>query len=480
MLICYLNNTIAMKLIFHLVVGALASLIASVEATDYFVKNGGDDTASGVSFEQAWKSLDRANTARLAPGDRLYLAAGEIFTGQLTLRGESTAEGGLPPIEVRTFGPGRANVHSPEGSALVFENLGGIVVEDLIITGSGVPNMTTVGVHFRNSLTDDIKLANIRVSGLDVSGFGRAGILIEGAAPDRSRSGFENVEILNTVVHHNFRSGLEFTGVYDGPHPGMCHRHVVVRHCIAHHNSGHPEMRTHSGSGIIIADVQDGLVEGCEAYENGALCQAPKGGPVGIWAVVSDRITFRHCLSHHNRTNTLDGGGFDFDIGITNSLMEDCLSHDNDGPGFLLYTQGTAPRLFENNTVRQCISRNDGQKNDYGGFYIGHHLNPDGVRNIVIEDCRVEITATGVPNRAAITIFGAQGVHFARNQIITTGGVWFVNTYDKREAMSFDDNRFTATDDTWRLSWAGEIIENMQRWVEALAGEEPKKQDSGN
>lgn len=460
-----------MKLNFHLGVGALAILIASSGATDFYMKGGGNDEASGVSLEQAWRTLERANSAQFAPGDRLLLAAGEIFTGHLAIRGESLAEGGLPPIEVRGFGAGRANIHTPEGSALLFENIGGIVLEDLVISGPGVADTVTVGVHFRNSLPGDVKLSGIRVSGLDVSGFGRAGILIEGAAPDRSRSGFENVEILNTVVHDNFRSGLEFTGVYDGPHPGMCHRNVVVRRCIAHHNSGHPEMRTHSGSGIILADVDGGLVEGCEAYENGALCQAPKGGPVGIWAVVSDRITFRHCLSHHNRTNTLDGGGFDFDIGITNSLMEDCLSHDNDGPGFLLYTYGGAPRLFEKNTIRHCISRNDGQKNDYGGFFIGQHFNPDGVRNIVIEDCRVEITANTVPTRAAITVFGAQDVHFARNEIITTGGVWFVNANDKRDVMSFDDNRFTTTDDAWRLSWAGEIIESVQRWVEALAGD---------
>jgi hypothetical protein len=62
-------------------------------------------------------------------------------------------------------------------------------------------------------------------------------------------------------------------------------------------------------------------------------------------------------------------------------------------------------------------------------------------------------------------------VHFARNEIITTGGVWFVNANDKRDVMSFDDNRFTTTDDAWRLSWAGEIIESVQRWVEALAGD---------
>lgn len=49
-------------------------LFASVPpsaATDYFVRQNGDDGAQGTSTSAAWRTIDRVNRARLQPGDRV-------------------------------------------------------------------------------------------------------------------------------------------------------------------------------------------------------------------------------------------------------------------------------------------------------------------------------------------------------------------------------------------------------------------------
>jgi len=55
-----------------------------------------------------------------------------------------------------------------------------------------------------------------------------------------------------------------------------------------------------------------------------------------IWAYQSDRVTIQFCISHHNRSTAEDGGGFDLDGGMTNSVVQYNYSHDNFGTGYLI------------------------------------------------------------------------------------------------------------------------------------------------
>ena len=56
----------------------------------------------------------------------------------------------------------------------------------------------------------------------------------------------------------------------------------------------------------------------------------------------------------------VDGDGFDLDGGVTNSVIQYCYSHDNDGPGLMLYGYTDAGvATWNNNTIRYCVSQND-------------------------------------------------------------------------------------------------------------------------
>jgi hypothetical protein len=95
-------------------------------------------------------------------------------------------------------------------------------------------------------------------------------------------------------------------------------------------------------------------------------------GPVGIWAWDSDSVTIEHCLSYRNKTSKggEDGGGFDFDGGITNSVIQYCLSYENEGGGIGLFQYDKAGP-WENNTIRYNISINDGSVSAAkAGIYI--------------------------------------------------------------------------------------------------------------
>jgi hypothetical protein len=101
-------------------------------------------------------------------------------------------------------------------------------------------------------------------------------------------------------------------------------------------------------------------------------------GPVGIWSYESNRVTIQYCISYRNRTSNggKDGGGFDFDGGITNSLMQYCLSYENEGAGYGLFQYNSASP-WRNNTVRYCVSINDGATTEGSGSIFIWSDDPD-------------------------------------------------------------------------------------------------------
>ncbi len=68
----------------------------------------GDDAASGLGAEQAWRSLARLRDAPLAPGDTILLATGSVWREPLLLTRSGTPEA---PITVAREGTGRVAAH---------------------------------------------------------------------------------------------------------------------------------------------------------------------------------------------------------------------------------------------------------------------------------------------------------------------------------------------------------------------------------
>ena len=343
----------------------------------YYISPSGNDSHSGTSAQATWRTIDKINTIDLNPGDKVLLQGGHDYSGNLLLTAE---DAGTPkqPVVIGSYGSGRATIKAGDGSGVTVRNAGGVVVENLIVMGDDYRTNVGSGIKIINVLPNNQKLEYIRVHNVEASGFGRqkyetgysvgspngCGIVVGGYAADESKSGYRDVCITNCDVHQNEYYGILITGYYVEDPTTYANSNVYVGYCKMYDNPGDPEfLVTHSGSGILMLDVDGGMIEYCKAYNNGYDCRSRAGGPVGIWACVANNVIIQYCESHHNRTGRrADGGGFDFDGGTTNSVLQYNYSHDNDGPGYLICSYKNAPHAFRNNIVRYNISVNDGQK----------------------------------------------------------------------------------------------------------------------
>ena len=324
-------------------------------ATDYYVSAEGHDENSGLAFDQAWKSLSPIGRLKLGPGDRILLEGGQRFVGSLSFDQEDVGTES-EPITVTSYKGGRATIDAGGDHGLYAYNTAGFVIANLNFIGAGRTDNTADGVTFYTDLAGDVKLTGIRIEDVEVSGFGRSGISIGGW---NGTSGFRRVHISKSIAHDNGINGL----ILYGQKPNS-HEDVYIGHTRAYSNSGKPTEAPNSGSGILLGGVAGGLIEWSTAHDNGAEGNAG----VGIWTYDSRHIVIRHCRSFRNRTaGPTDGGGFDLDGGVTDSILEYNYSHDNDGAGYLLAQYANAP-AWSRNIVRYNVTVNDARKNDHAAI----------------------------------------------------------------------------------------------------------------
>ena len=91
-----------MKIVFITLFLALSSYLA---ATDYYVKNGGNDLAQGTSDATAWATIEKVNSrfSALNPGDRILFKKGDKFYGKIIIS-KSGISGS--PITIGAYGTG--------------------------------------------------------------------------------------------------------------------------------------------------------------------------------------------------------------------------------------------------------------------------------------------------------------------------------------------------------------------------------------
>jgi hypothetical protein len=447
----------------------------------YYVSPSGNDSHSGTSAQTAWRTIDKVNAVDLDPGDKVLFQAGHEYPGNLLLTAE---DAGTPkqPVVIGSYGSGRATIKAGNGSGITVRNAGGVVVENLIVMGDDYRTNVGSGIKIINELPNNQKLEYIRVHNVEAAGFGRkkhpapeglqtpngCGIFMGGEASDKSKSGYRNVRITNCLTYQNEYYGILTTGYWQNDPDTYANSNVYVGYCKMYDNPGDPNyFENHSGSGILMEDVNGGMIEYCEAYNNGYDCRCRVGGPVGIWAAVVNNVIIQHCESHHNRTSRQDGGGFDFDGGTTDSVMQYNYSHDNGGPGYLICSYKNAPHTFNNNIIRYNISVNDGQKRQaYGGilFWTGSP-EEDPIRNTQIYGNTIYGTS-----RPAINFWAKKGIYNTKvcnNLFITANNQKMVQGNPDKSMATFAGNAYWAVDGAFDI--AG--YKSLEAW-RAATGQE--------
>ncbi|GAA4317310.1 hypothetical protein GCM10023115_42730 [Pontixanthobacter gangjinensis] len=329
----------------------------------YFISNTGNDNNTGLSPEDAWNSIANLNEIDLQPGDQILFKGGEEFSGNLYLD-SNDANNSANPVLISSYGSGTATINAGDDFGIYAYNTSGVKIDKLIIKGSGMNLNTNSGIMFYNDLDGDIKLDLIEITNTEVYGFKDYGIVI--GAYNRN-SGYSNVLIENNRVHDCLDTGIASYGHFSSSKTGYAHSNIIVRNCEVFNIKGY-DRNKHSGNGIVLADVQNSVIEHSTVYDCGS-GNTNCGGPVGIWYWDADQVTIQYSEVYNMSSGSgCDGGGFDFDGGVTNGVMQYNYSHDNDGAGFMAGQFGGA-RPMKNITIRYNISQNDAATNG-GSVYL--------------------------------------------------------------------------------------------------------------
>lgn len=427
-----------------------------VAATDYFVREKGDDEASGISRRTAWRTIERVNDAHFRPGDRVLFEAGKSFVGNVRLTGEDAGTSNAPVV-IGSYGRGRATILAGRSNGITIENAGGVVIENLIVAGAGRTDNTGYGVACDNQLVTGERLEHLRLQNLEVHGFGMFGIWVSG-----ERSGFVNVRITGCVTRDNLRGGMEVAGRLPYDSTNYAHVDVQVSRCRAFNNSGDPTyLKNHSGSGMVLYQVDGGVIEDCEAWNNGAECRSKSGGGVGIWTCASRHVIIQHCESFANRTSGMDGGGFDLDGGCVECVLQYNYSHDNDGPGLMVYTYAYASHADRGNVVRFNISENDSRKSR---TYAGLWVRSDGPRMTGVEIYNNTVIIGPWTGQAALVHGPEVEASFRNNIFIATGAAIPLRVSQPHDRIRFENNLYWREGEPVQIVWDNRTFFDLGEW----------------
>jgi hypothetical protein len=407
----------------------------------------------------------RANRQALAPSDRLLFRAGDAFDGNLVVKVNGSPSAKYP-ITIGSYGNGKATIRAGNGTGVAVQDTGGLVVRDLMVEGKERRTNQGSGVLILNTLPGGTRLDFIRVENVEARGFGKDGIAVAGAATDNSRSGFQDVKITGCRASDNAYVGIHVYGKHDYYAKTYSNRNLAIVDCMAYENPGDPDyVDNHSGNGIMLHDVDGGLIDGSTAYGNGNLCRAKGGGPVGIWAWSTRKLIIQNCVSTRNRTGgSYDGGCFDFDGGVSESIMQYNYSAENDGAGFMVFDFGAAPFRLADNIIRFNISENDGRKNNYAGIVIKSLGEPIERVHVYHNTVFVSSSPSGRASPAAVFVDKVKDCRFHNNLLITAGGCRLFEVGHDQSGLFIQGNHYWATDNRFLIRQGAKEVSSLSDW----------------
>ncbi len=414
----------------------------------YYLSPSGNDSADGTSPQTAWRTLSRANSAILRPGDRLLLQGGHRFSGQLRL-GPKDAGNRRRPVYIGSYGTGRAVIVGTEAAGIVVVDTAGVSIAHVILVGTHRAGPASVGIQLYSGLPANHHLDHVVINGVDVSGFG-TGISM-GAA--HQAAGFRDVWISDSALHDNVSAGLASYGPkFDAAAPSYAHADVHISRIQAFGNRGDPANASkNTGNGIVLGSVRGASITWSTAHGNGGANGAPHEGPIGIWAYDCTGVVIEHSLSYGNQTaSRRDGGGFGLDQNTSNSVLQYNLAYGNAGAGFQVYSPKERASL--GNIVRFNISSGDALEtiNAAGIIVSGRVLDTAVYQNTVVMGDR-----SAGPHAALWLGKSVSGVTVRNNIFMMTSPAVIVVAQDalRPSAALLQGNDYFTTASPWTVLW---------------------------
>jgi hypothetical protein len=395
----------------------------SVGAAQYYFSADGHDQSGEGTELQPWRTIGKFNSLDLEPGDSVLFRAGDTFNGSMRLDSNDTGMDSngqlIAPIIVSSYGGGpldRASIRShPTDEALFAHNASGIELRNLEFFNGGThASNDASGIQFlldENVGSGTAHLSHIRIQNVVSRGFHRSGLSLYSAGS----AGFQDVEVMNSQFHDNQFAGIDISAAN---WTELIHRNVRIDGVTAHNNTGYAGCQPHCGHGIVVGQVDGAVIRNSVAHSNGV--DAGKGN-VGIWTWQSNDVTIERNSAYDNRSpHGGDGGGFDIDGGVTNSIVQYNVSRNNSGAGFLL-AQFSFAEPMQQNVFRYNLSVNDGAE-EYGSFTIWGQDFTSIAESALFHNNTAVVDRQVVPN--------------------SRGTVWFVNT--NHDDIDLINNLFVA------------------------------------
>lgn len=459
----------------RLVVLGLVAAGPLAAATTYYVDAiKGDDQASGTGIGQPWRSLSRAQQARLQPGDSLLLAAGVKHKGRL--RFEALAGTPESPIVIGSYqqpgqDPRTTALIDGRGTpaALALKNSRHVRVENLTLTADGGPltGPMRCGVLVEADGANEsrgITLQGLHVKGVSYHppGFVRPeadvktpngtirygwGIRFIVTGPEAK---MRDLTVTGTVIERVDHTGLKFTA----PAGGI--RDVVVENVLVSHAGG---------PGIQLSGVSGGKFARLTVDHSGSTADSRNWGRgSGLWTwgcedIVVERSRFL------NANGPGDSAGVHIDFNCRNVVVQYNLSANNAG-GFC--------EVLGNNfncAYRYNVSINDGHrvKGERGAFqegkifwlsgYVGDKQKPRGPFNTYFYNNTIYV-GDGIEAKVAVAPT-AEGVLIANNIFYLQGRSRSV-TGDQLKADR------AGADPISRVVFAGNLFLRADNWPDGL------------
>jgi len=332
--------------LFALLAGLVGLFAEPLSATDYYLDcAAGADVHDGRSPETAWRNVSKVSGTVFSPGDSILLKRGTRCAGTLAPQGSGEpdapitigawGEGPLPVVDgtggeaaVRLFNQHHWHVES-------IETLGGDPYGIFISGDHGTLRHFRIRNVVAHAVTGEVKE---KTSGLLVMTAGGGGQTFEDVLID-GVSAYDTTQWAGILVRGAVWSDK-----------GLRARNVTIRNSIVHDVYG---------DGIVLFQVEDGLIETSAAWRTGLQPTATIGTPNGIWQWRCRRCTVQWNEGFFIDSPGVDGGVYDIDWGCDDNVVQYNFGHD--AMGYCASVFGSGGEVTTNAVVRYNVCVNNGR-----------------------------------------------------------------------------------------------------------------------
>jgi hypothetical protein len=321
----------------------------------YYIDCSGGQNGDGTQTSP-WNSLASANAFTFRTGDHLLLKRGTLCNGALAPQGSGEANS---PVVIDAYGTGAPPTikgGSAEAALKLFDQQYW-EINNLEITGGNRYGVYVSG-NTPNTSINHIYLRNLNVYGATYSSSKRADsgevfISTNGAAQI-----LNDVLIDGVMAHDSHVSEGIFVSAGGSWIEGKGVSQPLGSNVTVQNSTAHDVY----GDGILIAELNNGLLQRNVVYRSGLCPDCTGSTPVGLWEWYCHTCTVQNNESYANQSWGGDGGDFDIDYFNENNVVQYNYGHDS--AGYCVAFFGAGGRATVNNIFRYNVCSNNGRRSD--------------------------------------------------------------------------------------------------------------------